>query len=381
MEFTIKQLDLKKALSVIGGCIEKKNLIPYLQNVLIESLGENNIRITATDIDTTARFDVAADIKKPGKLCINGEKLSTIAPTLPDGDVSFKKDANAWAIVEAGKSTKMRIAGVDPKDFPEMAVNKSTPISLKVADLTAMIGRTIFCTSQEASRFQLNAIKLEIGDKSALMASTDTMRLSLANWVTDTSESFEVIIPRKAALEIMKIEAETVKVGEDQNHIFVEADGFMLTARKVSGNFPNYEMIIPKNNDLSFSCDVGDMKQAIRRCGMFATLDVVRCDLSAGLAMLGAKSTESGDIEDSVEVEYAGPDMAIGFNWPHLMDFLNLAGDGRMTVLFNENPNVPALLTAENLPDYQYILVLVNLPVVDAKKAAPAEPVKAKSKK
>lgn len=380
MEFIISQKLLQKAMSVIGGCIEKKSSVPMLQNVKIESVGENNIRITATDLDTTMRIDVEAEIKTPGVICINGEKLSAIVPTLPDGDVSFTKDANNWASITAGKSTKMRIAGTDENDFPEIAANKSTPITLKNSDLRTMLERTVFSTSQQLSQFALNAVKLEIGDGFARMASTDQARLALANLATGKTESLGLLIPRKAAIEIMKIEAETVNIGEDANHLFVEGDGFMLTARKLTGRFPNYEMIIPKDNKLSFGCDVLEMKQAIRRCGMFASLETVRCELGKDKATLTAQNAETGEIQESIEIDYSGEPVLIGFRWPHLLDFLNLAGDGKLTVAFNENPSVPALLTAETLPDYQYILVLINLAVTDARIANPV-PVKPKAKK
>jgi DNA polymerase-3 subunit beta len=372
MEFKITQKNLQKAMSVVGGCIEKKATIAVLQNVKIESVGESNIRITATDLDTTMRIDVGADIKTAGILCINGEKLSAIVPTLPDGEISFTKESNNWASVTAGK-TKLRIAGTDVSQFPEMTANKSTPISIRSADLKSMIERTIFSTSQELSQFALNAVKLEIGGGVAKMVSTDSTRLSLASSSVDKKASLDLMIPRKAAMEIMKIEAETVNIGEDANHLFVEGDGFMLTARKLTGRFPNYEMILPKDNTLSVSFDVDELRRVVRRCHMFASFETLRCDLSDGTAAFSAQSAEQGEITDAVDAVYSGEPISIGFNSRFLMEFLNVASDGQMQILFSEKNNVPAIFTAESLPDYQYILVPLNLSVAAAVESSPAK--------
>lgn len=369
-------------MSVIGGCIEKKSSGIAANNVLIESLGENNARLTAMGQDLTMRYDVAADVKTSGSLCLDGARLAAIAPTLPSGDVSFTKQDNQWAKIDAGKS-KIKIAGVDPATFPPVPSGKSTPVLLGAELLQTLIKRVIFVASDEASQYTLNAVKLSIGGGYIEAAGVVQVRFAIAKSEAAEDLSVDLVIPKRTAMEILKIDADTLKIGDDQNHIFVEGDGLLIVSRKVHGKFPNYEMAIPKDNKLEFTFDVEEMTQAVRRCGMFAAQDTktVRCGLSAGEAMLTSKTAEAGEIEDSIAIEYSGEPHSLGFVWPDLLEFLTLAESGKATISFNESHLIPAILTAENLPDYEYILVLVNLPVIDAKADVPAEKAKAKKAK
>ena len=103
MEFTIKQNALKDELGYVQGIVEKKSTIPVLSNILIESVGENSIRIVGTDLDVTVRCDAEADIKQPGAMCIQARKLFDIVRLLEGDDVHFKKEENEWVKMTSGK--------------------------------------------------------------------------------------------------------------------------------------------------------------------------------------------------------------------------------------------------------------------------------------
>lgn len=380
MNFIISQKLLQKAMSVIGGCIEKKSNGIAANNVLIESLGENSVRFTAMGQDLTMRYDVTADVKKAGKLCLDGARLAAIAPTLPSGDVSFTKDDKEWAKIDAGKS-KIRIAGVDAKMFPEVPSGKSTPISFKFDELRTLIKRTVFVTSEEASQYALSGVKFEMSVGEARMVGCENPRCSYATALAPEDATLDFIFPRKAAMESLKIESEDINIGDDQNHIFIEADGLLLICRKLQGKFPAYQLFFPKDNHLVASFDVAEMSQAVKRCGMFASLNTIHCELSESGAVLRAQTSEAGEIEESIAIEYSGEPITLGFDWPNLLDFLNLAGDGRFEMKFNHDPKIPALLTSEKLLNYQYILVLLNLAAqtnIAAAEAAKPKPAKKK---
>lgn len=347
-------------MSTIGGCIEKKSNGIAANNVLIESLGENAVRFYAMGNELTMRYDAEAKIEKAGKLCLDGGKLAALAPVLPDGEVSFESQANFWANLYAGNS-KPKIAGVDPKQYPEVPSGKSTPISIEGERFHSLIKQTVFVASEETSQYALAGMKFEIGDGFAKMVGAITLRLAYSIEPVSEGDSLDFILPKKTAIEALKIDADEIRIGDDQNHIFIEGNGLLLISRKLSGKFPPYQAFFPKDNKLTVSFDITELKEAVRRCGMFAALDTIRCDIETDLAVLSARSADAGEIEESVSVIYSGEPQTIGFNWPHLMDFLNLAGNGKIDISFNENPTIPALLTAENLPDYQYILVLVNI--------------------
>src|SRR3982750_1169517 len=130
MEFSISKTALQKELGFVQGVIEKKNTIPVLSNILIESVGENTIRITGTDLDVTIRCDMdAEEISTPGAICVQARKLFEIARLLPDAPVSFKKEDNEWVTVKCDRA-RYKLVGVARDAFPEVPSFKSAPTKI-----------------------------------------------------------------------------------------------------------------------------------------------------------------------------------------------------------------------------------------------------------
>src|SRR5205085_8892560 len=119
MEFNISKNALQKELGFVQGIVERKNTIPVLSNILIESMGENAIRIVGTDLDTTLRCETEAEVVTPGSMCVGARKLFEIARVLPDATVNFRKEENNWAAVKCERSN-FRIAGVECESFPDV---------------------------------------------------------------------------------------------------------------------------------------------------------------------------------------------------------------------------------------------------------------------
>ncbi|HXH69583.1 MAG TPA: hypothetical protein VNI60_04465, partial [Pyrinomonadaceae bacterium] len=168
MEFVIKQGILKDELGFVQGIVEKKSTIPVLSNILIESVGENNIRIVGTDLDVTIRCEAEADIKKAGSMCIQARKLFDIVRLLPDTDVHFTKDENEWVKLNCGKSN-FRLAGVSREQFPEVPSFKSAPMKLSADIFNHFIHNTAFAITNEQSRFTLSGAKFMIDGAMARM--------------------------------------------------------------------------------------------------------------------------------------------------------------------------------------------------------------------
>ncbi len=178
MQFVIARNALQKELAFVQGVVERKNTIPVLANILIESAGENSIRISGTDLDVTIRCDSDADeIKSQGAICVQARKLFDIARLLPDAPVKFKKEENEWVTVECDRS-KFRLPGISKETFPELPGFKSTPLKLPAAMLKLLIDRTIFAITQEEGRYTLSGAKFELDKKGVKMVTTDGHRLA-----------------------------------------------------------------------------------------------------------------------------------------------------------------------------------------------------------
>src|SRR5215813_8843124 len=180
MQFVISRGALQKELAYVQGVVERKNTIPVLANILIESAGEHSIRISGTDLDVTIRCDAdAQEIKAQGAICVQARKLFDIARLLPDAPVSFRKEENEWVTVECDRS-KFRLPGISKETFPELPGFKSTPLKLSAALLKTLIDRTIFAITQEEGRYTLSGAKFEFDTQGVKMVTTDGHRLAYA---------------------------------------------------------------------------------------------------------------------------------------------------------------------------------------------------------
>ena len=335
MEFVIKQNILKEELGFVQGIVEKKSTIPVLSNILIESVGENTIRIVGTDLDVTVRCEAEADIKKSGAMCIQARKLFDIVRLLEGGDVHFTKEENDWVKLNSGKSN-FRLAGVSRDTFPEVPSFKSAPMKLSADIFNHFIQNTAFAITNEQSRFTLSGAKFMIDGGAARMVTTDGHRLAfIEKKLTDgaTTETMDALIPKKALMELTKISRDAkgeVSFGEDANHIYFEVNSRLLITRKLSGTFPNYEMVIPKDNDKTAIFDAEEMKTAIRRVSLMADERTrsVRLTIRPNEIEIGAQSSEEGEANEKVAAEYDGEEVQVGFNAQYLQEFLNIVGSG-----------------------------------------------------
>ena len=333
MEFVIKQSVLKEELGFVQGIVEKKSTIPVLSNILIESIGENTVRFVGTDLDVTIRCEALADIKQSGSMCIQARKLFDIVRLLEDADVHFAKEENEWVKLTCGKSN-FRLAGVSKDNFPEVPSFKSAPMKLSAEIFNHFINNTAFAITNEQSRFTLSGAKFMIDGTNAKMVTTDGHRLAyIEKQLPENAqtETMDALIPKKALMELLKIAREArgeVSFGEDPNHIYFEVEGRLLITRKLSGSFPNYEMVIPKDNDKVATFDAEDMKHAIRRVSLMADERTrsIKITIRTGEIEIGAQSSEEGEAHEKVNAEYTGEEVQIGFNSQYIQEFLNIVG-------------------------------------------------------
>ena len=333
MEFVIKQGVLKEELGFVQGIVEKKSTIPVLSNILIESVGEGTIRIVGTDLDVTIRCEAEADIRVAGSMCIQARKLFDIVRLLDSGDVHFTKEENEWVRLSCGKS-KFRLAGVNRDQFPEVPSFKSAPLKLSAEIFNHFISNTAFAITNEQSRFTLSGAKFIIDGATAKMVTTDGHRLAfIQKYLGEgtATENMDALIPKKALMELVKISRDSageVAFGEDPNHIYFEVDGRLLITRKLSGNFPNYEMVIPKDNDKTVTFEADEMRSALRRVALMADERTrsVKLTIRTGEIEIGAQSSEEGEASEKVLAEYNGEEVQIGFNSQYLQEFLNVVG-------------------------------------------------------
>jgi len=371
MQFIVSKQNLQKELGFVQGVVEKKNTIPVLSNILIESVGESTIRITGTDLDVTIRCDMdAEEISTPGSICVQARKLFEIARLLPDAPVSFKKEENDWVTVKCDRA-KFKMVGVSRDAFPEVPTFKSAPTKISAEILKTFIDRTIFAITQEESRYTLSGAKFILDKSGAKMVTTDGHRLAYVERKEVTSngmkETIDTLIPRKTLAELTKLTAgyeEVISLGMDENHIYFEVGPRLLVSRMLYGQFPNYEMVIPKNNDKSVEFDSALLNLAIRRVALMADdrSHAIRFHLEPNQLVISSQNAEEGEARESIQADYSGEETDIGFNAQYLQDFLNVIGEGKVAFEFRDGNSQAQLRPAESGEyDYKYIVMPMRI--------------------
>ncbi|MGI9068258.1 MAG: DNA polymerase III subunit beta [Pyrinomonadaceae bacterium] len=369
MQFVVSKQNLQKELSFVQGVVEKKNTIPVLSNILIENVGENNIRLTGTDLDVTIRCDTDADISTPGSICVQARKLFEIARLLPDAPVTFKKEDNDWVTVTCDK-TKFKMVGVAKDAFPEVPSSKSTPTKISASIMKVFVDRTIFAITQEESRYTLSGAKFILDDTGAKMVTTDGHRLAYVERKgvsKNGSDSIDTLIPRKTLAELTKLTAGydgDISLGMDGNHIFFEVGPRLLISRMLYGQFPNYDMVMPKNNDKSIQFDGALLNAAIRRVALMSDerSHAIRFHLEHNQLVISSQNAEEGEASETVQTDYTGEETDIGFNAQYLQDFLNVIGDGAVAFEFKDGNSQAQLRPAEGGDyDYKYVVMPMRI--------------------
>ena len=371
MEFTVSKADLVRELSLSQGVVEKKTTIPILSNVLLEASGDR-LYLTATDLELGLRTSCPAKVKKEGSGTIPARKLLDYVRLLPDSDITVKFAENHWASLTCGRS-RTRIAGMSRESFPELPPMPEAVAEIPAKSLTAMIARTMFAISMEESRFTLNGALLLMGDTGLTMVATDGHRLAYVHRDAPAGSNghiaYRALVPRKAMGEITKLTddggTDKVRFAGDDNHLFFEFGPRLLITRKLTGNFPDYDRVLPHDNTNIATVSKDEAKAAIERVAQFADerSRAIRVQFGAGELRVFASSLETGESEESVPAEYAGPELEIGFNAQYLLDFLRAVPQEQVAFSLKDQKSAGELqpVGAEPRDEYRYVVMPMRI--------------------
>src|SRR5438128_7949063 len=369
MEITVSKFEILRELTATQGVVERKTTIPILSNYLFEA-GGDRLSLTATDLDLSLRTSCNAKVKKEGSCTIPARKLYDYVKLLPDADITIRLLENHWVSIRCGRSnTKM--VGMARSNFPGLPVFPSAGvIKIPAAVLRSMIAKTGFAIASEESRYTLNGALMVLKPESITMVATDGHRLA---HVERAGEKFEgvsgemkTLIPKKAMDELKSLvdstDVETIEFAKDESTLFFRIGPRLLTSRQLTGQFPNFEAVLPKDNSKVIALNADELHAAILRVAQFADerSRAVRLKLENGELKLSASSTETGESEDSIETDYKGEPLTIGFNAQYITDFLKATGSGDVRLELKDAQSAGQLRPAEG-EDYKYRYIVMPM--------------------
>jgi DNA polymerase III subunit beta len=374
MEITVSKPDLLKELTATQGVVERKTTIPILSNFLFEAAGDR-LSITATDLDLSLRTSAAAKVKKDGSCTVPARKLYDYVKLLGDGDISIKLLENHWVQIRSGRSnTKM--VGMARANFPALPTFPAdSAIQIPAPVLRNLIAKTIFGISNEESRYTLNGALLVLKPESITMVATDGHRLAHiehSNSKYPVSGEMRVLVPKKAMAELNTLlnvtddPAVPVEFAKDESTLFFRIGGRLLTSRQLTGQFPNYEAVLPRDNNKSVTVHCDELSAAIQRVAQFADerSNAIRMRLGKNELKISSSNTETGESEDSMETAYTGDEIMIGFNSQYLLEFLKVVGAGDVRFEFKDAQSAGQLRpdeAADSEYKYRYIVMPMRI--------------------
>jgi DNA polymerase-3 subunit beta len=370
MRFTIAREKLQEGLTAVAASIPTKTTLPVLANILVETT-EKGIRLSGTDLDIAVSTEVTADVETQGAITIPAKKLSEIARELPPAPVKIASSGEQRLTLDCGRS-HFRLLGL-PKDefpsFPSIRFNESWRI--RSGDLQKLIAHTAFAVSTEESRPILNGVLWELRPEFMRMVATNGHRLAKMElpMKTQSNAAGDLIIPPKALEQIRRLfpADEELEIARGDNHLGFRSPFTAVYTRLIEGPYPNYDQVIPRDNDRVAVADKQALTSALKRMSVVASDQThrIRLTFNAAILRFSVQTPDLGDAQDELPVRYTGDPLDIGFNASYLLEILRYIPTDEVRLTFKA-PERAATVEPEAWSDpAKYLCLVMPLRLVD----------------
>jgi DNA polymerase III subunit beta len=370
MKFTISREKLQEGLQAVTAAVPAKTTLPVLANLLVETT-DRGIRFSATDLDIAVSTEVSADVETPGAITIPAKKLSEIARELPPSPVKISASGEQRVTLECGRS-KFKLLGLPRDEFPTFpTVRFNDSWRVKSGELQKLISHTAFAVSTEESRPILNGVLWELREERMRMVATNGHRLAKMELPVEASSAppGDLIVPPKALEQIRRLfpAEEELEIARGDNHLGFRSPFTQVFTRLVEGPYPNYEQVIPKDNDRYALADKAALTSALKRMSVIASDQTHRIKMSFNTGMLKFSVTtpDLGEASDELPVNYTGDQLDIGFNATYLLEILRYMPTEQVRLTFKA-PERAATIEPEGWDDpAKYLCLVMPLRLMD----------------
>lgn len=369
MKFIVSSSALLKQLSGINGVITTNPLVPILENFLFE-IKEGTLVVTASDLQTSMITEIEVEAKEDGSIAVPAKILLDTLKNLPEQPVTFSIDENTYSIEISSDNGRYKLAGENATDFPQvLTIDKGQSVNIASSVLSNAIANTIFATSNDDLRPAMSGVYLNISDTNTTFVATDGHRLVRYRRVDVASEnSSAIIIPRKA-LNLLKasLPSENTNVNIEFNNsaAFFRFNNLQMICRLIDERFPDYENVIPMNNNNNISINRMELLGSLKRIAIYSnkTTHQVRLKVTGNDFSVSAEDLDfSNEANERLNCEHDGEDIEIGFNARFLIEMLNNIDSKEVQLRLSE-PNRAGLIFPVDKDDNEDVLMLV-MPVM-----------------
>ncbi|KPL19000.1 MAG: hypothetical protein AMJ92_05400 [candidate division Zixibacteria bacterium SM23_81] len=371
MNFTVERAEFLPALQTVLNVVSPKATLPILSNILFQLKGKK-LALYATDLDTSVRTQLSVSQGTDGAIALPAKKLAEIIRELPEATITVQvKDKQAIINCEKGK---YQLMGMDWEDFPQFPeAIEGQSFKIKQSTLARMINKTLYSTSKDETRPALNGVLWHIEEKEMKMVATDGHRLAKLRVQRGGPKSFEkdVIVPAKTLNQLLRLFGEQdadmeITIGE--NHLVFSLDSTTLYSRVLEGPYPNYQQVIPTENDKELMVDRETLHSAVRRVSTLSNslTHQVRFDLSSGLMVLSASDRDiGGEASDNIEAKYTGENLQIGYNAHYILEILKHIDSPEVTFELSTPVRAGLMKPSSQQEGEDYLCLIMPLRLTD----------------
>lgn len=372
MELSVDRNNLLAEVTAAARISESKATMPILTHLLLEANAVGLLTITSSDLQRALTTECPAQVKVAGSAAIPAQRFLDYLKLLPEGAVHLKILANSHLQVNAGTS-RTRMPGRAASEFPKIPAAPAETIRLSCRVLKTLVRQSLFAVSTAEDRYTLKAALLLLRPDRAGMVATDGHRLSFVVVPEDGIAVEGVrksLIPREGLTDLLSLLSSTkeegIEFGEDDKNLFFRIGSRQLSVRKLVGQFPNYEAVMPTDLPNSTVIRSADLLTSIQRVLEFADArsNGVKLHLAENTLTISSSAPELGESEETLAVSYANEPITIGFNGSYLAEFLRTVGDKGAMRLSLKDANSAGVLVPETMnPEYQQRYIVMPMKI------------------
>ena len=376
MKLTCKQQDLAKGLSTVSHAVSTRTTLPILSHIMLTAEGDA-VRLSATNLEIGITCRVPATIQQEGATTVPARLFTDFVNSLPPAGVDLALQPDSHSLKISGQRSQATIRGMDPGEFPTIPSAEGTeqPVILDASELKEMITQTTFAAATDDARPVFTGVLARVRDGQLIFASADSFRLAVRRAGlpgAETASGGDVLIPARTLNDLAKVlpaeGAVQMVVTPNRNQVLFHADGVDLVSNLITGQFPNFEGILPKSHATRATLNTADFRQAAKTASLFArdSSNIVRLKVEQGESggimpgsvTLQATAEDLGDAVTTLEAAVDGAGLEIIFNVKYLTDVLGVLDTPEVALELNsaQQPGV-VKPTGEAYEKYVYVIM------------------------
>ena len=334
MKFVVKKEDLYNGIKIVERATSVKALQPVLMNILIETLDTGKIKLVATDLDYTVIAEVDAQVEEMGKITLPSKTLNEIVSKLGDKLITFDMTEGSTSVNITCEKSKFDIIGISASEFPQefsnVNVDDKEGFEIQIRPFVKAVKQAGFAAASYETSNLLSGIVCDISSSIMEIASTDGNRLARVreNIENKDNHSKQLIIPSKALNEFIKmsgfLDDESVKIYTEGSKIIIKSEKTTTISRLLEGQYPKYNQLIPQESPKTAIAKVSQFVSALERVSIMVNekTSIVKLEFSNNNLKLNADTPDSGKSEENIDIDYAGEDLTIAFNYKYVLEAL-----------------------------------------------------------